>query len=323
MAQFLRLTEFAHQRMASSSASSSYCWRRLYTDACILWSLAEIAFTDILGESTILESIGRLDRAIVVAGAPGEGRLELAMDCIHNIQSSYLPVRSFETIPQFGSMSSPPAPNFNASSNSIPCILPPSFASFERSQSHQPFILRGHTRSWPAMNEHPWASDAYLRSVAGPGRIVPIEVGSDYRRDDWTQRMMNWDDFLSAITLSHRTETFYLAQHNLLKQFPALREDIIVPDYVYAALLPPASFPKYKPPGNDEQLVINAWLGPAGTESPAHTVSSNSECRSDADRLLPRIPSSICTVRNISRLLFLNQLLMRSQLRLLVVRPCG
>ena len=38
--------------------------------------------------------------------------------------------------------------------------------------------------------------------------------------------------------------------------------------------LPPEDFPQYVPPANDERLVLNAWLGPAGTVSPAHTVSS-------------------------------------------------
>lgn len=67
-------------------------------------------------------------------------------------------------------------------------------------------------------------------------------------------------------------EVLYLAQHTLLTQFPALRSDIMVPDYAYASLPSPSTFSAYRPPGNDEQLVINAWLGPKGTVSPAHTV---------------------------------------------------
>src|ERR1700691_4752243 len=128
------------------------------------------------------------------------------------------------------------------------------------------------------MQEHPWASIDYLRSIAAPGRMVPIEVGSDYRNDDWTQKMMVWNDFLAALdSQGHadqdKPDVLYLAQHDLLKQFPTLRADIIVPDYVYASLEPPADFPGYKPPSNEEQLVVNAWLGPGGTISPAHTVS--------------------------------------------------
>ncbi|KAF7978693.1 hypothetical protein HWV62_44953 [Athelia sp. TMB] len=104
-----------------------------------------------------------------------------------------------------------------------------------------------------------------------PARIVPVEVGRDYRRDDWTQRLIDWDDFLTLIASPREHEVVYLAQHNIMRQFPALRDDIVVPDYAYTALPPPESFPRYKPPSNEEELVINAWFGQQGTESPAHT----------------------------------------------------
>ncbi|KAF5387104.1 hypothetical protein D9615_001619 [Tricholomella constricta] len=127
------------------------------------------------------------------------------------------------------------------------------------------------------MVEHPWRSAAYLRSVAGPGRIVPVEVGEDYRAHEWTQELIDWEAFLASLHLAdqpppppQRANIFYLAQHNLIQQFPSLRADIVVPDYVYASMDPP-EFTSYKPPGNDEQLVINMWLGPGGTISPAHT----------------------------------------------------
>lgn len=119
--------------------------------------------------------------------------------------------------------------------------------------------------------------------------MVPVEVGSDYRAEDWNQKMLPWEDFLQGIGLTLGSyeneggelgsqsdtsgkEVLYLAQHTLLTQFPALRSDIIVPDYVYSSPPPPSTFPTYRPPGNDDQLVINAWLGPKGTLSPAHTV---------------------------------------------------
>jgi len=161
---------------------------------------------------------------------------------------------------------------------------------FQKTASKSPFILRGYVCHWPAMQEHPWASTSYLHSIAGPGRVVPIEVGSDYRNDDWTQSMMAWDDFLAALSPQGRTgqsahDVLYLAQHDLMKQFPALRADIMIPDYIYAALECPADFPGYKPPGNDEQLVINAWLGPGGTISPAHTVSIQSQRSGDPEVL--------------------------------------
>lgn len=265
----------AYTHMSASLGSS--CWRRLYTDACLLRSLADVACAVSLDDTVALESIGRLDRAIVIAGAPGEGRLDLILDSITNIQSAYLPTRlvDFAILPVVIPSSLPRW--LDSSSHSIPCIEPPSFGLFQKSTSLHPFIIRGYVRDWPAMQEHPWASTDYLQFVAGPGRIVPIEIGNDYRNDDWTQTLMDWDDFLTALdsqALERRNkhDVLYLAQHNLLKQFPALRADVIIPDYIYASLSPPVDFPGYEPPANDEKLVINAWLGPGGTVSPAHTV---------------------------------------------------
>lgn len=274
--QLDRLIDAAYEHMSASPGSP--CWRRLYTDACLLRSLADMAHAVSPCDTVALESIRRLDRAIVIAGASGQGRLDLILHIIENIQRVYLPARSFESAILLAIVPSSLPCQLDSSARGIPCTEPPSIPLFQKTMSRHPFILRGYVRDWPAMIEHPWASTDYLRSIAGPGRIVPIEVGSDYRNEDWTQKMMDWDQFLAALDsqqhVSHnQPDVLYLAQHDLLKQFPALRADIMVPDYIYACLSSPADFPGYKPPGNDEQLVINAWLGPSGTISPAHTVS--------------------------------------------------
>lgn len=80
-------------------------------------------------------------------------------------------------------------------------------------------------------------------------------------------------------------QTGYLAQHNLFEQIPSLRLDISIPDYCYIPPPPPvASSPFYNAhsePGNGgngkdegtkklEDVVLNAWFGPAGTISPLH-----------------------------------------------------
>ena len=274
----------AHKEMASTEARRSRGWRRVYTDACLL-----LAFTDILnfassGDKALLYSaVSRLDHAIVIAGAPGEGRMDLVLDLIRQVQLGCLefPLEfQRDNLPEptarsqeRGSLST----TLPSATKNVPHLdRPPSLSAFISRFSQQPFVLPGFLSDWPALNEHPWRSLDYLRKVAGPGRIVPVEVGSDYRSDDWTQQMVPWEEFLSNLERQHTGDTtrpvLYLAQHSLFNQFPTLRDDISVPDYVYTDLEPPSNYPQYKPPANEERLVLNAWLGPGGTVSPAHTV---------------------------------------------------
>ena len=243
---------------------------------------------------------------------------------------------------------------------------------------------RAHTRSR-------WSDLAYLRRLAGPGRIVPVEVGGDYTQSGWGQQMMPFDEFLDSLgggvvvavgtgeedaagssrrrrmrkemppsvkgddddedtgsgggggnstdsttpilsttsttraatgsnapeldadcgerqlsppsttaTTTTTTTTaaaaaaaaaaervpdrpiYYLAQHSLFRQFPALVSDLLIPDLVYSppehhypspslALNTSNETSSYEPPQSEEVYVLNAWFGPGGTKSAAHT----------------------------------------------------
>lgn len=267
--------------------------RRLYAECRLLLSLLELRNpgSNDLEEKRWESAVTRLDMAIIIAGAPGEGRLDLILDTIEMIQAEYLPLSEdilhHTRCPKFGS----PLINVDClASNQISRISPPSVSTFQR-MSSLPFVLPGFIKDWPALTHHPWNSPAYLLRVAGRGRVVPVEIGSDYRAEDWNQKILPWEAFLRGIGLAldlhtdvnvngdHHlqgenvtSDVLYLAQHALLTQFPVLRSDVIVPDYVYSSPCPPSTFPTYRPPGNADQLVLNAWLGPKGTVSPAHTV---------------------------------------------------
>jgi Cupin-like domain len=159
---------------------------------------------------------------------------------------------------------------------SIPLFYEPISLSkfFEASQA--PFIIKSYASDWPAIQR--WTSPEYLLRAGGVGRIVPVEVGNDYTSHQWTQKLIKWEDFLSNLSssgsdrASDELPVLYLAQHSLFNQIPGLREDIHYPDYVYLSPPPPEYFPEYKPPSTEEQLIINAWIGPQNTVSPAHTV---------------------------------------------------
>ncbi|KAF8894500.1 hypothetical protein BD779DRAFT_1501450 [Infundibulicybe gibba] len=256
----------------SSSRARLSGWRLLYTYTSMLRALAD------LGPLTALHSIFMLDRAIIVSGDVGGLWLDKIHALIEHIQSFYLPVYAFQC-EELITSTQPQSPHhmslLPSSTSVVPCLsIFPSVVAFQKNLSRSPFILRGYARKWPAMQEHPWASYDYLRSISGPGRMVPVELGRDYRTDDWAQKLMSWDHFLSSLEhqqlLSHDSDPLYLAQHNLFIQFPRLRDDILLPDYIYA-FLPSHNYSGYKSPETEDGVLLNAWVGPMGTVSPAHT----------------------------------------------------
>lgn len=268
--KLLHITIICHDNMKSSSSPQElHTLRKVYTDAAILRGL----LLSLLSLPT--GAIATLDRAIIIAGPYGTGRLEMILDLIRRIQRPLLTSQK----PNAG-LTSLPEPHIDVVKCTIPCLsTPPSFFDFKLSYSRQPFILRDFAASWPALTNRPWKSYVYLCSVAGPARVVPVEVGSDYRADDWKQRIMPWEEFLSFLhledhpALENAPDVYYLAQHDLTKQFPKLLEDIIIPDYLYADL-ESSGLPGYDPPQNAERMLLNTWLGPKSTLSPPHIVSA-------------------------------------------------
>ena len=261
------LTESHVKMRGSDSVTELNYWRKIYTDSCLLRGISQ--FT--LGH--ILNGIATLDHALIIAG--GYGRRHTLWDVILKMQSK-LPVPSLPSSRALPFIQKITSPVFVQ--DTVPEIQPPSFLSFQFELAKRPFILRKFASNWPALNDRPWRSAAYLRAIAGPGRVVPVEVGRDYRESDWQQKIMEWDAFLSTLDFDdqpatqHRNDMIYLAQHDLTLQFPSLLEDILIPDYVYASLTS-EDFPAYSQPVNDKNMLFNSWLGPKGTLSPAHTVS--------------------------------------------------
>lgn len=170
--------------------------------------------------------------------------------------------------------------------HSIPALpSPPSLGSYLARHCHQPFILPRYTSDsssacppWPAVTR--WADPEYLLSRVGQGRWVPVEEGAAYDDKSWGQRIVPFEDFLRRAGFGKETSArdgrpMYLAQHSLFRQFPDLERDVVIPDFVWSRPAPPAHLPEYRPPANQDGLVINVWVGSGSGEivSPAHTAS--------------------------------------------------
>ncbi|EGG03103.1 uncharacterized protein MELLADRAFT_78659 [Melampsora larici-populina 98AG31] len=252
------------------------------------------------------EIIRMLDMALIVAGAPGKGRRETLFFLIQSIQNTYLAdlkvSSSDEEVypPHKKIRIENPSSLVNTQSDQLPSLkahpttsdlrihqqiptynIPPTPNEFVNKLYQCPFVIKGYCSNWNSLKSNPWREVSYLKKVSGPFRVVPVEVGGKYTDEKWGQRIISWYEFLDSIKLqtlnpisnfasnSSDQEVLYLAQYDLFQQFPTLRHDISIPEYVDCEIPEIHGQPRLRPSAEDG-LILNAWLGPGGTVSPAH-----------------------------------------------------
>lgn len=240
-------------------------WKQLHTDASIMQAIVFIR------KGQYLDAIKTLDMAIIMSGAARQS--PLVQDLIAHAQS-LIPkkppkrkrVDEFDTnssqnhldIPVISEthLEHPVISQIHLEHPVISYSTPPSVSQFNAKHGllHVPCLISNSLKHWPTFADPPnsWADPLVLMRRVGPGRVVPVEIGGSYTSANWTQEIIPFEDFIERAF--HRDDRIYLAQHNVFEQFPQLLQDV-----------------SPHPPYCSGEPLLNAWLGPSNTISPAHT----------------------------------------------------
>ncbi|XP_068763984.1 bifunctional peptidase and arginyl-hydroxylase JMJD5-like isoform X2 [Struthio camelus] len=182
-------------------------WRQVYAFGCLFGALARAAGGGPLAPALRLCDLGLLMGAAV---------LDNVLARLVRVLQAHLPRGPPRPAPaaQKVRVDPPPAPAIQPE-DALPHLHCPSLEHFRDNYliPQKPVVLEGIIDHWPCMKK--WSVD-YFCQVAGC-RTVPVELGSRYTDEEWSQKLMTVSDFINQYIVNENS-VGYLAQHQLFDQ---------------------------------------------------------------------------------------------------------
>ncbi|XP_018495649.1 bifunctional peptidase and arginyl-hydroxylase JMJD5 [Galendromus occidentalis] len=225
-------------------------FRELYSYASLMLAAGHLQNRGKDGDDYENRAILALDKGLILGAPVGDTAVENRLAHYADILHGHRNVRPDSAFKSVGEQEIDTA-SMTSLVSDYPAIeemaMPSVSEVLRRIEASCPLKISELLDGWPALRT--WSVRHFLQTMGQ--RTVPVEVGSRYTDDEWGQKLMTVETFVR----DHLGANGYLAQYGLLEQVPALKREIIIPDYCYAL--------------NDADPEINFWFG-GRTVSPLH-----------------------------------------------------
>eukprot|EP01080_Neovahlkampfia_damariscottae_P004235 gene4235-7572_t len=220
-------------------------WRELFAYSVLLLVYSKIKMME-KNLKNLKELMKKIDLGLIMGNGLFESELQMIIQNLHS-----------ETIKHFGIeqvmlKEKIKKRKIEKLKFEIKRIQNPSLTEFKRYlNDKEPVIITNAMNEWPGMKK--WNDLNYFKNTCGY-RTVPVETGTSYTSDDWSQKLMTISEFIDFYLIEEKKG--YLAQHQIFEQIMELKKDILEPVYCIS--------------GKGILNSVNCWFGPKETISPLH-----------------------------------------------------